>query len=349
MKKFILYALASSAMLTAVSAQDQLTNSERRFEGVNDILIENFTGRLEVTVGGDQTRITMQEGDTAFPFEALQNGAKLSLEGEDRPRNFDLHKKINWRQHGDKAFAVFLKDFPVLKISIPEGVAIELDDAITIASIGDLNGALIIGGGYVDAVVGDITSAKVSVHSSGDISLGAVRDNLIASIHGSGDIGAKSAGSGSFSVHGSGDINVGNVSGDAKLRIHGSGDIDTGDIIGNVLATIYGSGDIHAGAVSKGGEIEINGSGDVVMRSINGPIDASIRGSGNIGIADGHAKSLKVSVHGSGDFVFDGVSTELTAYIRGSGNIEVAKNTGSLKTSGRGDIRINGRWIEIDD
>ena len=82
MKKFILYALASSALLTAASAQDPLTNSEQRFEGVNDILIENFTGRLEVIIGGDQTRISMQQGNASFQFEAMLNGETLSLAGE---------------------------------------------------------------------------------------------------------------------------------------------------------------------------------------------------------------------------------------------------------------------------
>ncbi len=349
MKKLILYALAGSVMLTAVSAQDQLTNSERRFEGVNDILIENFTGRLEVSVGGNQTRITMQQGDASFQFEAMLDGETLSLAGEDRPQNYDLHREINWRRYGDNAFSEFLEDYPVLKIAVPEGVAIELDDAITIASIGNLNGALIIGGGYVDAVVGDVTSAKVSVHSAGDISLGEVRDTLIASIHGSGDITAESASASALSIHGSGDISIGDISGDAKLKIHGSGDIDTGNIDGEVLAAIHGSGDISSGKVTKGGDIAIYGSGDISMRSINGPVEASINGSGNIEIADGRAENLKVSLYGSGDFIFNGVSSDLIAHIRGSGNVEIARNIGSLKTSGRGDIRINGRWIEIDD
>jgi putative autotransporter adhesin-like protein len=349
MKMFIFCALASGAMVTAAVAQNNKDAAPQRFNGVKEILIENFTGRLEVEIGGAQTSVALQEGGASFPFDISQDGATLALEGEERPRNFDVQRKIKWRRHGEKAFAVFLRDYPVLKITAPEGTTLNLEDAITIASIGDLNGALIIDGGYVDAVAGDVASAKVSVHSSGDLILGAVRDDLIASIYGSGDITAESAGASALSIYGSGDIGIGDISGDATLKIHGSGDIDTGDIDGGIVASVHGSGDINAGAVSQGGDFAIYGSGDMVMRRVNGLVDAKIRGSGNIEIEDGRAENLNISINGSGDFSFDGVSSNLTAYSHGSGSIEVARNTGSLNLSGTGAIRIGDRRIKNDD
>lgn len=348
-KQIISAAAAMAALFSAAAAQDTLGAQERQFDGVDSLIISNFTGRIEVAIGGDRFSASMSGGSKGLPVEVSQNGAMLTLEAPERARNYRVHKEINWRRHGDKAFGIFLADYPVLKITAPEGAALELEDAITIASVGDLNGALLIDGGYVDAIVGNVATADVGVHGSGDILLGAVSDDLKASVHGSGDIDVKSAGASELSVHGSGDIRIGEISGETKINVHGSGDIATGDIGGDVKIAIHGSGDVDTGAVENGAVFSIHGSGDIAMRSINGPAEARIRGSGNIDIGGGRAENLKVSVNGSGDFAFDGVSTNLAASVHGSGFVTVARNEGRLTTSGRGDVRVNGQMIEIDD
>lgn len=340
---------AANVLSGAAFAQNTLDASQRQFEGVDAIVISDFTGRVIVEIGGEQTSASLQSGTINAPFEVSQNGSSLVFEGEERSRKFRISEEINWRRYGEDAFEMYLADYPTLRITTPAGTALELDDVITIAAIGDLNGDLIISGGYVDAVAGDVMSARVGVHGSGDIVLSEVCEALRASVHGSGDISAETAGSGDLSIHGSGDISVGAIDGDADLNIHGSGDIETGDIDGDVTASIHGSGDINGGAASRSGEFSIYGSGDISMRSINGAAEADIFGSGNIEISSGRAESLNVNVNGSGDFVFGGVSTDLVAHVRGSGGIDIARNEGTIRTSGRGDIRVGGIRMNKDD
>lgn len=314
---------------------------------ISMIIVEDFTGHIIVNVDGTQTSANLQSANAETPIELSQNGSTIYFSGEERPRNFDVSREIGWKRYSDDAFKEYLADYPTLTITAPVGTALKLDDAITIAAIGDLNGELEIEGGYVDVDAGDMWSADVGVHGPGNIILGHVQDTLTASIHGSGDITIKEAGQSKLSVHGSGNANIGAISGDAILNVHGSGDINTGLIDGAIRASIHGSGDIHTGTVSQSGELSIHGSGDISLDTINGPAKADIFGSGNITISSGLAQSLRVSINGSGDFDFGGISTNLVANLRGSGGIDIAQNEGTIRTSGRGDIRVGG--IQIND
>ncbi len=339
-------AIAQNASDVAVQGFSGAVN----FDGtINEIVVEDFTGRIVVNVGGTQASANLQAASAGSPTDLYQNGSIVHFAGEERPRNFDISREIGWRRHDENAFAEYLTDFPILTISVPAGTALKFEDVITIAAIGNLNGEFEIDGGYVDVDAGDMLSADVSVHGPGDVMLGHVQEELIASIHGSGDISVKSAGETRFSVHGSGDASIGTVSGDATLNVHGSGNIDTGIIDGAIRASIHGSGDIHTGTVAQSGELSIHGSGDISLETINGPASADIFGSGNITISSGRAQSLRVSINGSGDFDFGGVSTNLVANLRGSGGIDIAQNEGTIRTSGRGDIRVGGIRVNDDN
>ncbi len=314
---------------------------------VEKIVIKDFTGRIIVNVGGAQTVANLQGTNSRSPIELSQNGSSLRFAGEERPRDFNISREIGWR-HDEDTFVAYLADFPTLTLSVPTGTAMTFDDVITIASIGDLKGHLDIDGGYVDVDAGDLISADVSVHGPGDIVLGHVEEDLVASVHGSGDISVKSAGQTRFSVHGSGDGRIGTINGDAILNVHGSGNIDTGAINGAIRASIHGSGDIHTSTVSQSGELSIHGSGDMSLDTINGVTKADIYGSGNISISSGQAQSLRVSINGSGDFDFGGISTNLVAHARGSGGIDIAQNEGTIRTSGQGIIRVGGIQVNRD-
>ena len=318
-------------------------------ESISEVVIEDFTGRINVNVVGSQSSATLQGANTRFPIDLFQNGSSIVFAGEERNRNFDISREIGWHRHGENALAKYLDDFPTLTISVPTGTALRFDDVVTISTIGDLNGNLEIDGGYVDVDAGDMWSAVVGVHGPGDIVLGHVQDNLKASIHGSGNISVKSAGQTNFSVHGSGDGKIGTINGDAILNIHGSGNLSTGIIDGAIRASVHGSGNIHSGRVAQSGEFSIHGSGDIELDTINGPATADIFGSGNITISSGRATSLRVNINGSGDFDFGGTSTNLVAHLRGSGEIDIAQNEGTIRTSGRGDIRVGGIKIKNDE
>lgn len=349
---FIAFAAAGAAMLASAAAADNLGPKERRFDRIDTIVIDNFTGRIEVKIGGDKVSASLKGGKVPFPLAVSQNGARLALEAPERPHNYDIYDEIHARRYGDtnKALEKFLADYPTLEITAPAGTALDIDDPISIASIGDLGGALTIDGGLINAVAGDVASADIALAGSGDIKLGAVKGDLNAGVHGSGDFDAKSVGGeADLEVHGSGDIRVGDIGGAADLEIHGSGNLSVGDIGGAVNAEVHGSGDLNAGKAGKGGDFSISGSGDVDMARLNGPAAARISGSGNVEIGGGRAENLKVSISGSGDFILHGVSTNLDVNVHGSGLVQVAKNEGSLNMSGDGHIRIGGVTIDNDD
>jgi len=334
---------ALAAMFSGALAAPQ------EFTRVDSILITEFTGRIVVDVRDGAVTADIVQGGTTYNTDLSQDGTELRIEGEECPRRYNVSREIDWRRHGDKAFEIFLEDYPTLTISAPAGTALDLDDAISIASIGDLDGDLIIDGGFVEVTAGNMASADVGVHGPGDIVLGAVRNNLKASVHGSGDISAETAGDSDLSVHGSGNISVGDINGEAQMAVHGSGGIETGDIASTLSASIHGSGDIKAGAAVQAGEFSIHGSGDIFLREINGPAEAEIYGSGNIEISAGRAEALYVVINGSGDFDFGGVSHNLVANVKGSGGIDIARNEGTIRLSGRGDIKIGGVQFNDND
>ncbi|GJL93785.1 MAG: hypothetical protein DHS20C05_01900 [Hyphococcus sp.] len=328
------------------AALDEQVNQS--FKDINAIKIQNFTGRLDIVVGGKDTKMQLTGGEVPFPLEMTHQDGALALKGPERPRNYNVYDEIEWRRYHEDAFVRFLAPYPSLTLTIPRGVSIELDDVITIARAGDTGGALKVHDGLVEAVFGNVNSADLNITRSGDIVLGNVEQALVATIKGSGDVVAKSAASAALKIAGSGDIVLGDIGGDADMSIQGSGDIDVGDIGGSVNAVIRGSGDIETGRVLKGGDFVIRGSGDITAQSANGPVTARISGNGDIDIEDGRAENLQVSIHGSGDFRFGGVSTNLNANVNGSGSIDIAENEGTLNTSGRGEFRIGDTTIDHD-
>jgi len=319
------------------------------YANIESVLISDFTGRITVDIGGGGVAATITDGAKSFPVAITQSGGVLTIDGPDRPRRYRVHEEINWRRHKEEAFAIFLEDYPVLHLTMPAGTALEFDEAITIASVGDLEGDIIVDGGFVEAVIGDVVNANIGVNGAGDISVGAVRENLVARIGGSGDFEARSARTANLKIGGSGDLAIGNIAGGASMKIGGSGDIRADDVGGAVSASVAGSGDISIGDIAAGAEFAIAGSGDISADSVHGETSARISGSGDIEIAGGRAENLSISIRGSGDFAFDGVSTNLDASVRGSGSVTVGENEGSLSTSGRGEFRVGDITIDNDD
>jgi hypothetical protein len=140
---------------------------------------------------------------------------------------------------------------------------------------------------------------------------------------------------------GCGDWSVGNVHGRLKASIAGSGDILAGSA-GDAEASIAGSGDIRMNAVANL-KASIAGSGDVIVQSVTGSIQASIAGSGDIRVKSGQVDDLHASIAGSGDVNVDAPVKTVHASIMGSGDVRVA-SAGSVSKSvmGSGTIYIGG-------
>jgi len=337
--------LAGGAIVLNQAAAQTL----REFSGVKSVSIEDFTGTVEIIVGGDKVAATLTDGARSTPVHMEVKNGVFVIAGEPRRKNFNIHDEIDWRRDRERAFEIYLQAYPTLSIRAPAGSGVALERAIVMAKAGDTKGDFRIDGGYVDAVIGDIRNADIKIVSSSDVALGHVAEALSVRINGSGDVNALSAGRAALRISGSGDIEIGPIAGDADIQIGGSGDVLAKSVSGKAAVTIGGSGDVRIGEARGGAALSIAGSGDIGVSHISGPAAANIAGNGDINIDRGRAENLTVSIAGSGDFSFGGVSTNLDVSVVGSGDVFVAENEGSLRHSGRGEIVVGGRRLTKND
>jgi len=338
MKPFftLFYAASALSLSTAIAAEES-------FSGINEIVVEDFIGTVNVRVASGDARITYNAGnEDDYEYTVEQENGVLKVFGEENPNDMRWWKRTSWRD-GENAFENFLKDYPVVEITVPAGTDLRTTNTVIKLSAGDLNSNVVTESGHVEGEIGNIISGKIGVHGSGDITVGDVAERLRVSIHGSGDIRAGKSAELIASVHGSGGIRVGDVAGDAEANIHGSGDITLRNIGGAADLSSHGSGDIEAGVIGNGLTLSSHGSGDFDIASSTGPMTVSQHGSGDATIDGGRAEDLRVRIYGSGDFKFDGIATNPDLSSNSSGDIYIARHEGKLKARGRGDIRVGGR------
>jgi len=345
----VIIAMVLGACFGASALAQQAQTDATRFANVERVVIVDFTGRIEIEVQGGDIAVALSDAPTRYLVNVEREDAVLLIAGEDRSKKFDIKGAMNWRLHGQAAFAHYVDGYPRLQLSVPEGTAIEMNDVYAIAAIGDLGGPFALESQFVEARIGRVETADIALHGGGFVAIGPVRSHLRAKVGGAGGVEAVSAGSAELLVGGSGGVVIGDIAGDAALRVSGSGDIAAHDIAGRLSAFVSGSGDIDAGAIGGGAEFSIGGSGDIAARSLSGPALARIAGNGDITVEVGRAEDLKVGITGAGDFRFGGVSTNLDATVNGAGSIDIAENEGVLKTSGSGAVRIGNNSINNKD
>jgi hypothetical protein len=345
-KIFIPATLCAVLGFWAPASAQQTTHS-----GVTEIDLTNFIGTVNIeTASAGSVSLTRNMGANAdYPVFVEAKDGVLTIHSNEDPDDIDWWDDVDWRHHKENAFKVFLEDYPTLTFRIPEGTALDFDSAVILLTAGDTRGSLSVREGHVTGAIGDLASADIAIHGSGDIKIGAIEGAFHTNIHGSGDLDAKSAGSLDADIHGSGDITVGRIAKGAVMSIHGSGDINLGDVGGPLKLSINGSGDVETGAVAGGADIGVNGSGDVTLASVNGKTAARLRGSGDIEIRGGRAENLMVDIRGSGSFDHRGVATNPNVYAGHSGDIHIARHEGTINARGGGDIKISGADYGDDD
>ncbi|WP_428407427.1 GIN domain-containing protein [Hyphococcus sp.] len=344
--RILLLTAALTAPLMAAASAETTTH-----QGVTEVEVENFIGTVKVeTVKSGPVRLDLAKGkDADYPVRVTEKNGVLTIASDEDPDDIRWQDDVDWRKYHDDAFRVFLEDYPTLTLRIPEKTALDFDSAVMIFTADDTHGALSMREGHVDGMIGDIASADIAIHGSGDLDAGNVAGEFKASIYGSGDLSAKSAGAFEAEIHGSGDMTLGDVAGPAVIDINGSGDIKLGNVGAAMALSINGSGDVEAGKVGGGAGIEISGSGDVTLASVSGKTLAHVRGSGDIDIGGGRAEDLMVEISGSGDFTFNGVATNPAVYATRSGSIHIARHEGKIRARGDGDIEISGVDYSDDD
>ncbi len=341
--------LAGVAALAALSATASAQQSEA-YDDIKEVRIQDFIGAVTIRTGGDGVAFQKTDGTNAdYPFFAETRNGVLTLRSDKDPDDIRWYKQVKWRTDGAKAFDEFLKQYPAVEITVPQGTALAFDSVVTRLAADDTRGALKLRDGHVDGAVGDIAEGDIQIDGSGDLDVGDVAGMLNIAIHGSGDFFAAGAAELDASLHGSGDIDIGDIAGAVTASLHGSGDIEMGNIGGDISLSCHGSGDVSAADVAGGASLSTMGSGDMSLASVSGKTSVKIYGSGDIAISNGRAEDLKAQVNGSGDFEMRGVATNPDVVANGSGSIMIKDHDGPVRARGRGDIRISGVDYSEDD
>lgn len=336
---------ASAAILVAAPAAAQDT----RHSDIDSVTVTDFIGTVRIETAQGDVRLSRVSGaDADYPVFVETSGGVLTVRSDEDPDDTNWWRQVNWRKHHENAFEVFLEDYPTLTLTVPAGTNLNFDSAVIALDAGDTRGALRVDDGHVDGKIGDLSTADINIHGSGDLETGAVAGALNINIHGSGDFIAASAATMDADIHGSGDIKIGNVAGETSTDIHGSGDITIADVGGAFSASIHGSGDIDAGRINGGADLSIQGSGDINLARIAGESSASVMGSGDIDIADGRAEGLRVRLAGSGGFDFGGVAVNPDIRADNSSDVYIRSHEGTVRVRGDGDVRIGNTRYNDD-
>ncbi len=250
------------------------------------------SGPMTVEVSGDKSRINH--------LKVAADGSVLDVDGETSDDSDSVWDVKNWFNFSDGNYRRTTNLF--IRIAIPRGSEVRIDDLVGNATIGDTDGILHFGAAATTAHIGRVKEAHI-------------------------DVG------------GSGKITIAQVDGPLHLDVGGSGKIVVGPTQ-EVDADIAGSGDVTLGPVSGGMKLDIAGSGDISAPRVNGPVHVEIAGSGSVKIADGTADPLHVEIMGAGNFTFGGMAVDPHVEAVGSGSVKLKAYKGKLDSEGMANVQI---------
>lgn len=314
------FALASlAAIATSATAQDQ----EHSYSA-DTVLIENFIGRVEIRTGSSSevSVAVSNAGGIADDPQVQQAGSTVAIDGGQVLRNLNCSTRGGQMRIGRRWNSQHnIADYPLLTITAPASLALQLRDSA------------------FQGTSGDIGSLDLEIDSCGDFEIGDIAHDVDISINGSGDVTTRGIGGDlELGINGSGDVVLGTVAGLVHVGINGSGDVRMADVAGDTTVGINGSGDVDFGSIA-GLDVRISGSGDVAADSMNGALSIRVGGSGDVSVRGGRAEPVDISINGSGDVSFGGTAVNVTVRETGSGDVNIEDIEGSI------DWRRNGRSI----
>ena len=302
--KSFLAGAAVAALLTLPAAAangDWTVWPTKTFSG-NGLKVSDVVGKITVNVR-DGGPVTVDVSGTRPRVDGVsvhQEDGTVVIDGSNSGDNesvWDWHKWFNFSQDWEPA-----TNSLNIKVTVPRGSEVNIDDLVGDATIGDTQGPLHFGAAATRARIGHVGEAHVS-------------------------------------LGGAGHVEIAQVSGPLHLEIGGSGKVAVGPTQG-AHVEIGGSGDASFGPVAGGLSVDIGGSGDVSAASVNGPTHVDIAGSGTVKIADGTANPLHVDIMGAGNFIFGGVAVDPHIDAVGSGNVKIKSYRGHLDNEGMADVKI---------
>jgi len=182
-----------------------------------------------------------------------------------------------------------IRDLSV-RITAPVGTPYELEGMVGTLSAGNIDAPLRLVGHALEARIGNMLNADISIKGSGDLTLGNVKETL-------------------------------------DLDIAGGGDVKIGQVLGGVRTEIKGAGDVRIAQVGGPVDLKIKGAGDILIEQGRAdPFSVEISGAGDVTFK-GHAVNPTVRIRGAGDVTVDSYSGQLRQEISGAGNFTVRQQT----------------------
>jgi len=251
------------------------------------------SGPMTVEISGSHSRVAATR--------ISQDDGQLDIEGlsyeEDSKSVWDWRNWFNFKDANHTASGDLF-----VKVTVPRGTDVNVQDLVGDAYIGDTMGNLRFEAAVSKAKIGHVSKAKIE-------------------------------------LGGTGRIDIAGVTGELSIDMGGSGKITAGSA-GSVKADIAGSGDVQFGNIAGGLSLDIAGSGDATAAHVNGPVHLAIAGSGTVRIADGIADPLHVDIMGAGNLYFGGVAVDPHIDAMGSGTVHLKAYRGKLNSEGMADVKI---------
>ena len=290
-------AVAALLILPAAAAEDWVTWPQKTFSG-NTLKVDDFVGTLLVNVsnGGNINVDVSGTHERMKQIEVHSYGGGVIIEGQNEGSVWDWHNWLNFDYSKSRP------DQLVVKVSVPKGTEVRIDDLVGKATVGDTYGPLHLEASATQAKIGKVASANVS-------------------------------------LAGTGRVDIAEVKGPLDLDIAGSGKVNVGPTQ-SVKADIAGAGDTALGPIAGGLKVDIAGSGDISSSRVNGPVLVSIAGSGSVNVADGVANPLHVDIMGSGSFTFGGLAIDPKVSSFGSGSVKIKAYKGKMSSDGMASVEV---------
>jgi len=298
-------AVAALLVFPAISADNGWTVWPTKTFDANALHVDDVVGSVRVSVQPGPMKVDVA-GNAAIVnnVEIRNDGGTLHIDGNsDQSVDisvWDWKKWFDFSHIGDTPNQAKL----YIKVTVPKGTPVKIDDTIGSATVGDTFGPLSLDATASDATIGRVGNARISLSGSGTVA-------------------------------------IADVLGDLNLEIAGSGKVTSGHA-NSVKAEIAGSGEAILGTITGSLRLDIAGSGDFTAQRVNGPVRVSIEGSGNVKIADGVADPLNVDIMGAGDLNFGGVAVNPSISALGSGTVRIKAYKGDLSNTGMANVKIGG-------
>ena len=298
-KSMLMGAAVAALLIVPAAAGDDWVTWPQKTYTANTLKVDSLVGTLNVSVnnGGPMTVSVAGTRERIKEVSVHSNGNELVIEGENAESVWDWR---NWFNFND-GFS-HKPDQLIVKVAVPKGTEVKVEDMVGNATIGDTMGPLKFEAAATQTKVGKVSSANVSLAGAGRIDIAAVTGKL------------------DLDIAGSGKVNVGPTQ--------------------SVHADIAGAGDTNLGPIAGGLDVDIAGSGDISTPRVNGPVKVDIAGSGSVSIADGVANPLSVDIMGSGNFTFGGLAIDPKVSSFGSGSVKIKAYKGKLSSDGMASVKI---------